>query len=116
MSESYFTDDMKLLQPVEPLPLWTPAQCRKLEEALYKKGYIVNVSMCIDHNGTLCNCWTIERDLAGFFVEQLMQRRIIIEVEPRPHFRADLIFVCKNPIQTVEKLIRNMPKGEDFND
>lgn len=113
---AYFTDDMKLVRFVEPQPLWTPEECRELEDALFKKGYLVSVSVCLDHNGELCNCWTIERDQAGFFVEQLMQRRVIVEVEPRPHYRADLIFVCRNSIVDVQSWIKNIPRGEDFNE
>lgn len=113
MSRSYFTDDMKLVKRVKPLPLWTPEQCITLEDMLYKKGYLVSVSSCIDHNGTLCNCWKIERGMAGFFVEEIMKRRMIVEVEPRPHYRADIIFVCRDPFLNVKRLVKNIPKWRE---
>ena len=116
MSRSYFTDDMKLVKPSKPLPLWTPQECMEVEQTLHSKGYdSVSVSVRYDHNGVLCNCWSVERDMVGFFVEELMKRRVIIEIEAKRHFRVDLLFVCRNNILDVKNWIKNIPKckGDD---
>lgn len=110
MAQSYFTDDMKLVEPTRPLPLWSSESCTAMEEILYKKGYLVMVNVCLDHTGTLKNTWNVCRDDVGFFVEELMKRRIIIEVEPRPGYKADLIFVCNNPVVDVLNWIHRIPK------
>lgn len=110
MGRSYFTNDMKMVEPTKPLPLWSHASCNTIEEILYDKGWFVNVGVTLDHTGTIKNTWKVSRDDVGFFCEELMKRRVIVEVEPRKGYKADLIFVCNNPIADILTWIHHIPK------
>lgn len=110
MSKAYFTENQKLLQPVHEPEYWNINTMYSLEETLNKRGYEVKANLRHDNNGKLHNAFIVDRDLIGIFIEALFQCRIIVEVEAVGRGKANIIFVCDNPLFEIKNAIRRIPK------
>lgn len=113
MTKAYFTEDQKLVQPVGREPYyWNLNTMYSLEHAFNEKGYEVKANLRHDNNGKLHNAFIVERELISFFIEALFQCRIIVEVEAVGKGKANIIFVCDNPLTEIKQVIRRIPKLE----
>lgn len=112
MTKAYFTEDQKLMQPIREPNYWNLNTMYALEQAFNEKGYEVKANLRHDNNGKLHNAFIVDRDLIGIFIEALFQCRIIIEVEAVGKGKANIIFVCDNPLFEIKNVIRKIPKLE----
>ena len=91
MTESYFTEDAKLLgSPFKP---WTFHECCLMTEILLEKHYLVNCVSRLGCDRKYHDAWRVERKDIPRLVEELFKRRIAVEVQAEGHGKASIIFV-----------------------
>lgn len=110
MSRPYWNDYQKTIQSVTPNPLWTLEACAEMESILEDKGYDVWVTTGLMHDGARVNKWEVNRDMIGFWIEQLFKRRHIVEVEPHRGGKASIYFVCREHSSMILEWLGRVPK------
>lgn len=110
MSESYFTEEDKLVRV--SFPKWTNKETSEMSHIMYTKDYEVNCVQRIGCDGKLHDAWLVPRADIPMIIEQLFRKRIVVEVQAEGHYRASVNFVYDYPASQILEVCRRFHRNK----